>query len=66
MLGFETPEERPERASGGRVMNHAAAADRLIAAAERAKKSQNKTTEPLLNHSDDAIATALAVANKHI
>lgn len=54
------------RASGGRIMNHAAAADRLIAAADRAKKTQSKDTETLLNHSDDAIASALEIANSHI
>lgn len=54
------------RASGGRIMNHAAVADRLIAAADRAKKTQSKGTETLLNHSDDAIASALEIANSHI
>jgi len=54
------------RASGGRIMNHASLADRLVRAADKAKKAQSQGTEALLDHSDDAIATALEVANKHI
>jgi len=57
---------RIERASGGRITNHASIAEKLVRAAEKAKKAQSQNTEALLDHSDDAIATALEVANKHI
>lgn len=51
------------RASGGRVESKA---DRLIAAADAAKKAYNKSTEPLLNHDDDTVARALDIAQKAI
>lgn len=58
---------RIERASGGRAgINHKEAAESLIRAAERAKKAQNETTEPLLNLPDEAITRALATANEAI
>jgi hypothetical protein len=56
---------RPNRASGGRV-GADVEAEALVRAAERAKKSFNKTTEPLLNAPDNHIAKALEVANKAI
>jgi hypothetical protein len=52
---------RPTRKSGGRVT-----AESLVAAAEKAKKAVNKTTEPLLNKDDTSVARALEVANRHI
>jgi hypothetical protein len=59
--------EREGRKSGGRVGgDHAAAADQLVRAAERAKKELGRSTEPLLNQSDDAVAHALEVANRSI
>jgi len=58
---------RIERASGGSVkMNHIAEADKLIAAADRAKKMHNKSTEPLLNLPDEHVTHALAIANESI
>lgn len=58
---------RVERKSGGRVGgDHMAAADLLVKAAERAKNDHGKTTEPLLNQSDDVVAHALEVANRSI
>jgi hypothetical protein len=54
------------RKSGGRVSKHEADADQLVRAAERAKKGWSAKTEPLLNHSDDAVAKALEVANRSI
>lgn len=59
---------RIERKAGGRTMarNHEADADALVAKAEQAKNQHSKRTEALLNSDDDAIAKALAVANKHI
>jgi hypothetical protein len=60
-------DERIGRKSGGRVGgDHAAAADQLVRAAERAKKELGRSTEPLLNQSDDAVAHALEVANRSI
>ena len=54
-------ERKVGRATGGRV-----SAERLVQLAERAKKEVNKTTEPLLNHDDSAVARALEVANRNI
>ena len=72
-----TPEEQPntmaqsaggrtERASGGRIMDHDAEADRLVRAADMAKNSVNKTTEKLLDVPDEAIIKALDVAQQAI
>jgi hypothetical protein len=47
-------------------MNHIAEADKLIAAADRAKKMHNKSTEPLLNLPDEHVTHALAIANESI
>lgn len=68
------PSEPQERASGGRTgfatggatMGAEAHADRLVAAADRAHKENQKTTEPLLNAHDNVIAKALEVANQNI
>ena len=57
---------REGRKSGGRVSSHEAGADQLVRAAERAKKDHGRSTEPLLNQSDEAVARALAVANRSI
>jgi hypothetical protein len=59
-------EPRTERKSGGRVDSHEAEADRLVMAAERAKKGLSANTEGLLNTSDDAVASALEIANRSI
>jgi hypothetical protein len=56
---------RPNRASGGKVSS-SSIADRLIIAAESAKRMSNKATEPLLRTSDESIARALEIANRHI
>jgi hypothetical protein len=58
--------QRTERKSGGRVDSHEAEADRLVMAAERAKKGLSAHTEGLLNTSDDAVASALEIANRSI
>jgi hypothetical protein len=50
--------ERPARASGGAV--------NLMALSKAAKKQVTQSTEALLNESDDTVARALEVANKHI
>jgi hypothetical protein len=50
--------ERPGRASGGAV--------NLMALSKAAKKQVTQSTEALLNESDDTVARALEVANKHI
>ena len=56
--------ERPQRATGGRT--GAMTADKLIIAAERAKKSIGKDTEALLSTPDASVARALAVANQKL
>ena len=57
---------RTERASGGRIMDHDAEADRLVRAADMAKNGVNKTTEKLLDVPDEAIIKALDVAQQAI
>ena len=65
--GYPSYEDRTPRKSGGRVGgDHMVAADQLVRAAERAKKELGRSTEPLLSHSDDAVAHALEVANRSI
>ena len=54
---------RVGRATGGRLGGFTTAA-MLVAAAERAKKNNGKTTEALLNQPDEAITRALAIANR--
>ena len=60
-----SPTTRPNRASGGKV-GSSSIADRLVMAAESAKRMSNKATEPLLRTSDESIAKALEIANRHI
>jgi hypothetical protein len=55
--------ERTQRKSGGRV-DAKAAADKLIRAAEVAKKNIGKQTETILDAPDEHVVKALAVANK--
>ena len=57
---------RVGRKAGGRVGDPGAAAERLMQAAEKAKKSQGNATSSLLQMPDEAITKALAVANEHI
>jgi len=69
--GFEGKEiaaagGRIGRASGGRAVNHADMAEKLVRQAERVKKVQGEGTEALLDHQDDAIVSALEIANRHI
>jgi hypothetical protein len=61
----EEEESRQGRATGGKV-GSSSIADRLITAAESAKRMSNKATEPLLRTSDESIAKALEIANRHI
>jgi hypothetical protein len=49
---------REGRATGGAV--------NLMALSKAAKKHVTRSTEDLLNESDDTVARALEVANKHI
>jgi phage gp37-like protein len=58
--------QRTGRKSGGRVGSHDAEADRLVMAAERAKRGLSAHTEGLLNTSDDSVASALEIANRSI
>lgn len=58
---------RVERKAGGRVgVDHDRLADRLVGAAERAKKGISRGTEQLLEMPDDHIAHALELANRSI
>lgn len=57
---------RIERASGGRTMDHEALVQRLMTAAERAKKAETDSTKPLLHAPDDAIVHALSIAKAAI
>lgn len=67
----ENPEEgkymggRIERKAGGRISPDAHA-DRLVAAAESAKRRLVEETKPLLNEDDNTIAKALEIANQHV
>ena len=65
-VGSALEDDRQGRKSGGRVSNHDAAADQLVRAAERARKGQSAQTQVLLNQSDDAVASALEIANRSI
>jgi len=66
MLSAGAKAERAGRKSGGRVDSHEVEADHLVRAAERAKKGLSAHTEGLLNTPDDAVASALEVANRSI
>jgi hypothetical protein len=62
-------EPRPQRASGGKVSEndiHEQLVGRLMSLAEKAKKTTQKSTEPLLNAPDEAIVHALKVADNVI
>lgn len=56
--------EREGRASGGKVTG--SIAQRLVAAAEKAHKYHQKTTEEILDAPDETVVKALAVAKKNI
>jgi len=58
-------EQRFPRATGGRI-NPSSKADMMVNLAEKAKKSINKTTEPLLKETDNNVAHALEIAGKHL
>jgi hypothetical protein len=74
--GYLAQQSKPEpqqRANGGRIgfasggaISPEAHADRLVAAAERAHKENQKSTEPLLDAHDNTIARALEIANQNI
>jgi hypothetical protein len=66
---FAKPQARGGRAAykaGGKVGGIEPLIQALMNKAKMAKKVSNKATEPLLNERDDAIASALAVAQKAI
>ena len=65
-VGPTNMEKRREgRASGGRIST-SSLGDKLVLAAERAKKENSKATEPLLNVNDESIAKALEIANRNL
>ena len=59
-LTIQGPGNRIGRKSGGRV------SDKLVAAADSAKKNINSNTESLLNVPDTHVAQALELANKYL
>jgi len=66
LQNVEDTNDRMGRKSGGRVEDHDALADRLVAAAERAKKELGSETKPILSMPDEAVQHALEVANRSI
>lgn len=56
--------DRPGRKSGGRISSHEAEADRLIMAAERAKKGIGQKTQSILEKPDEIVVQALKRANQ--
>lgn len=58
-----TPETAGARASGGKV-DHEVLVSRLMSRWHAARKSANKTTEPLLRLPDETIAKALEIAGR--
>jgi hypothetical protein len=65
-LGGKAEGGRIAYKSGGKVGSIEPLVQALMSKAKMAKKVSNKATEPLLNERDDAIARALAVAQKAI
>lgn len=73
---YGVPEEKPQRATGGRVAfatggkikkaSHEELVQRLINKAKQAKKQTDSTTKPLLNVDDAAIVKALSVAQRGV
>lgn len=66
ILGGKAAGGRIAYKSGGKVGSIEPLVQELMKKAKMAKKVSNKATEPLLNEHDDAIARALAVAQKAI
>lgn len=60
------PEERANRATGGRVDHIDGLVDQLMLQVRKAKKETTKATEPLLNQPDEHIVRALDVAQQAI
>ena len=58
-------QERPQRASGGRL-NAVSKADMIIAQVDKARRELQRETGGLLNHDDSTIVKALKVANERI
>lgn len=61
-------EDRPQRASGGRIgaLDHAAEAARYVRLASRIKNAHSEKTKEFLNVPDATVAKALAVAHEAI
>lgn len=66
ILGGKADGGRVAYRAGGKVNGIEPLVLALMGKAKMAKKTSNKATEPLLNERDDAIANALAVAQKAI
>jgi hypothetical protein len=56
----------PPFASGGKVVDYAAEAGKLVREAEEAHRARVQETKPLLNVPDDVVARALSIANEAI
>ena len=68
LVGAETStqQKREERASGGAVFDHKAAAKHMIGLVDKVRKRDADRTKPLLQAHDTTIANALALANRSI
>ena len=66
-IGYQAPTPlggaRPGRKAGGRVGK---LSDRLVSAADRAKKNINNDTKAILNVDDSHVARALEIANRNL
>ncbi len=58
--------ERPGRATGGRIIDHVGEANKLVRACASGLNDHNDSTEHLMEMPDDAVATALKMADRHI
>ena len=66
-IEHQADEKREGRASGGKVgVDHVKAGAHMVGLVEKARKMEQAKTKPLLNAHDDAVAHALAVANRAI
>jgi len=61
---IQDEEKRRGRKSGGRISSHEVEADRLIMAAERAKKGIGQKTQSILEKPDEIVVQALKRANQ--
>jgi len=66
LAAYLNQSQRPGRASGGRTGKSVdELVERLIARCQKAKRDTKKSTEPLLKAPDEAVVTALKIAQEH-